>query len=248
MLHPDSPRSIAALAQAPDSELVTLAAGGDTAAFENIMRRHNRLLYRTARSILWDDVEAEDVLQEAYFRAWKSLSTFRAEARLSTWLTRIVINEALGRLRKRSGKVIPMDATIALDEVGDVEPGDDAERGPELTAMRDELRSLIEKRIDLLPDAFRTVFVLRAIEELTVEETAAALDIPEATVRSRFFRARGLLREGLSREFDFAVNDAFSFDGARCDRIVARVQARISEAGNIALSTQEVATPTIGLT
>jgi RNA polymerase sigma-70 factor (ECF subfamily) len=94
--------------------------------------------------------------------------------------------------------------------------------------MRAEVRRLIEARIDLLPDAFRTVFMLRAVEELSVEEIAAVLDIPEATVRTRFFRARGLLREGLSRDVDLAIGDAFSFAGARCDRIVAGVLARLA--------------------
>ncbi|HZV92611.1 MAG TPA: sigma factor-like helix-turn-helix DNA-binding protein, partial [Caldimonas sp.] len=117
-----------------------------------------------------------------------------------------------------------------VDEQAD-DPGmeDDVDRGPERVAMRGELRRLMEKRIDTLPDVFRTVFMLRAVEELSVEETAAALEIPEATVRTRFFRARSLLREGLSRDVDFAIADAFSFAGARCDRIVASVLASLSD-------------------
>lgn len=188
------------------------------------MRRHNRLLFRTARGILKSDVEAEDALQEAYLRAWRALHSFRAESTLSTWLVRIVINEALGRLRQRSAHVIPLHA--ALDNAGR-EPeawleGDPDQR-PDRIATRSQLRRLMEARIDLLPDAFRTVFMLRAVEELNVEEVAVALDIPEATVRSRFFRARGLLREGLARDVDVALGDAFTFDGERCDRIVASV-------------------------
>ncbi|HEY4957175.1 MAG TPA: RNA polymerase sigma factor [Caldimonas sp.] len=225
-----SPTTATASEHASDADLAIRVANGDGPAFEAIMRRHNRLLYRTARSILRNDDDTEDALQEAYLRAWRSFGAFRAEAKVSTWLARIVINEALGRLRRRGAQVIPMDAAIDVDEQQD-EPGmeDDADREPERVAMRGELRVLMEKRIDTLPDAFRTVFMLRAVEELSVEETAAALEIPEATVRTRFFRARSLLREGLSRDVDFAIGDAFSFAGARCDRIVANVLARVHE-------------------
>ncbi len=212
----------------PDAELARRAAAGDEPAFEFIMRRHNRLLFRTARSILKSDAETEDALQEAYLRAWHALAGFRGEAKLSTWLVRIVINEALGRLRGRRAQVISLDA--ALDDHGhDVEDWmeDDPERQPERIAMRAEMRQLMEARIDLLPDAFRSVFMLRAVEELSVEEVALALDLPEATVRTRFFRARGLLRMGLSRDVDLALGDAFAFAGERCDRIVAHVLARL---------------------
>ncbi len=215
---------------ATDAELATLAANGDGPAFEAIMRRHNRLLFRTARSILRNDDDTEDALQEAYLRAWRSFGGFRAEAKVSTWLVRIVVNEALGRLRRRGAQVIPMDAAIDVDEPNDqLGMEDDADREPERVAMRGELRRIMEKRIDTLPDVFRTVFMLRAVEELSVEETAAALEIPEATVRTRFFRARSLLREGLSRDVDFAIGDAFAFAGVRCDRIVTAVLARVSE-------------------
>lgn len=212
-----------------DGELAALAAAGDATAFEAIMRRHNRLLFRTARSILRNDSETEDALQEAYLRAWRSLAGFRAEAKVSTWLVRIVVNEALGRLRRRGSPVFSMNASLDVDNDSD-EPGleDDADREPERVAMRGELRQLMEERIDALPDAFRTVFMLRAVEELSVEETAHALEIPQATVRSRFFRARSLLREGLSRDVDFAIGDAFAFAGARCDRIVANALPRLS--------------------
>jgi RNA polymerase sigma-70 factor (ECF subfamily) len=212
-----------------DVELAAHASAGDELAFECIMRRHNRLLFRTARSILKSDDETEDALQEAYLRAWRALGGFRADARLSTWLVRIVINESLGRLRRRGAQVIPLDAVVDSAE-HPMEPRieDDPDQRPDRLAMRAEVRRLIEARIDLLPDAFRTVFMLRAVEELSVEEIAAVLDIPEATVRTRFFRARGLLREGLSRDVDLAIGDAFSFAGARCDRIVAGVLARLA--------------------
>jgi RNA polymerase sigma-70 factor (ECF subfamily) len=213
-----------------DADLASLAGGGDEPAFEAIMRRHNRLLFRTARSVLKSDAEAEDALQEAYLRAWRALSTFRADSTLSTWLVRIVINEALGRLRGRRAQVIPMGASVDADAPSAAElVEDDPDERPDRIAMRGEIRRLMEVRIDLLPEVFRTVFMLRAVEELSVEEVAVALDLPEATVRTRFFRARGLLREGLSRDVDLATADAFSFDGDRCDRIVAHVISRIGK-------------------
>ena len=212
-----------------DADLAARAAGGDQPAFESIMRRHNRLLFRTSRSILKSDADAEDALQDGYLSAWRGMSGFRAEAKLSTWLARIVINESLKRLRRRGAQVIPLDSSVDLDEEEmESTMEDDPDRQPERQAMRAEVRLLIEARIDTLPDAFRTVFMLRAVQELSVEETAQALDIPEATVRTRFFRARSLLREGLSRDVDVALGDAFSFDGARCDRIVAHVLAQLA--------------------
>jgi RNA polymerase sigma-70 factor (ECF subfamily) len=222
------------LARAPttaltDHELAARAGAGDAAAFAAIMRRHNRLLFRTARSILKSDIDAEDALQEAYLRAWRAIDGFRAEAKLSTWLARIVINESLMRLRHdRSAQVIPFDAASELEYHVPMEDRmeDDPDRQPERVAMRAELRRMMEACIDRLPDAFRSVFMLRAVEEMSVEDVAAALDLPEATVRTRLFRARGLLREGLSNDIDVAMGDAFSFDGERCDRIVARVLQR----------------------
>ncbi len=209
-----------------DHELAARAATGDGPAFAIIMRRHNRLLFRTARSILKSDVEAEDALQEAYLRAWRAIDGFRNEAKLSTWLARIVINESLARLRRgRGAQVIPLDNTMPEQDHDPMEERmeDDPDHEPERMAMRAELRRLMEACIDRLPDAFRSVFILRAVEEMSVEDVATALDLPEATVRTRLFRARGLLREGLSRDIDMATADAFSFDGERCDRIVARV-------------------------
>ena len=223
-------------AGATDAELVERAAKGDEAAFERIMRKNNRLLFRTARSILKSDADAEDALQEAYLRAWRALSTFRADSKLSTWLVRIVINEALGRLRRHSSaQVIPLEPVMeSIDrQTQESTEEDDADRAPDRAAMRSQVRALMEARIDMLPEAFRTVFMLRAVEELSVEEVAAALEIPAATVRTRFFRARSLLREGLSRDVDLVVNDAFSFDGRRCDRVVAYVLTRFAESRDV---------------
>lgn len=213
-----------------DLELARRAAGGEEAAFVLIMRQHNRMLYRVARGVLRNDTEAEDALQDAYLLAYRRIGSFLGEAKLSTWLVRIVINEALARLRKRRREsvVIPLlpEGSDVYDSAG---PAEDSMRPetPDQAALRAETRRLLERKIDALPDGFRVVFILRALEELSVEETALALDIPEATVRSRFFRARALLRESLAKEIDIAVEEAFAFAGARCDRIVERVLARL---------------------
>ena len=226
------PITAAITAQTPDAELAVRGAQGDEAAFEAIMRRHNQLLFRTARSIVKNDAEAEDVVQEAYLHAWRALDSFRADARLSTWLVRIVANEAFGRLRRKQAPVIPLDAAMISPEPAIQAALTDApDHRPDNTAMRAELRRLLESRIDRLPDAFRTVFMLRAVQELSVEEVAQALAIPEATVRTRFFRARSLLREGLASQIDTTLGDAFAFDGARCDRIVAGVLRRAAAEG-----------------
>jgi RNA polymerase sigma-70 factor, ECF subfamily len=209
----------------PDAELAARAGRGDQAAFERIMRRHNRALFRTARAILRDDGDAEDALQEAYLQAYGAMGEFRGDARLSTWLARIVANQALQRLRKRERRA----QIVPLQQGGAVEPGleEAAEvktsNGPEAAAHSGELRRVLEAQIDALPDAYRAVFVLRAVEELSVEETAEVLGIPQATVRSRFFRARSLLREALALKIDLACEDAFAFAGERCDRVVAFV-------------------------
>ena len=206
-----------------ESGLITRIGAGDARAMETIMRRHNRLLYRTARAILRDDAEAEEAVQDAYLKAFRSLEGFRRESKLSTWLVRIVTNEALMRRRRsiRSAEVIPINAT-AEDPV-------ESREGPDRAAERGELRRLLESCVDRLPDDYRLVFVLRALEEWSVEETATALGIPEPTVRTRFVRARAQLREALAREIDLSLENAFGFDGARCDRVVAAVLSRLCQ-------------------
>jgi RNA polymerase sigma-70 factor, ECF subfamily len=219
-----------AAAPTDDAELARRIGAGDQQAFVLLMRRHNQKLFRAARSILRDDAEAEDALQDAYLLAYRSIGQFRGDAKLSTWLTRIVVNEAIARSRKatRRAQVTPLHA----GDQSDIEPAEDAMENqtdsPERSAMRAQARALLEQSLDALPEAFRTVFVLRAVEEMSGEEVAASLGIPEATVRTRFFRARSMLRASLADRFDVAVGDAFSFDGTRCDRIVAKVLSRLS--------------------
>lgn len=216
----------------PDPEIARRIAAGDEDTFRMLMRRYNQSLYRAARSILKDDAEAEDAVQEAYLLAYQAIGKFRGDAKLSTWLVRIVVNEAIGRLRKRKrqAEVIQLDGTTnPFDEDAEMNMSALSPEQPERAAIRAQSRRLLEAKIDELPDTFRTVFVLRAIEEMTVEEAAVCLGIPEATVRTRYFRAKSLLREALAREIDVALEDAFAFAGARCDRIVAGVLARLKD-------------------
>jgi len=216
---------------ASDGALARQIEAGDLRAFEVLMRRHNRILFRTARAILKDDGEAEDAVQEAYLQAYRSIAKFRGDARLSTWLTRIVANEAFGRLRKRARRAAILPLHVDDDEAArDARTENEAPAmdRPDSAAHRSEMRQLLETRIDALPDTYRVVFVLRAVEELSVEETATSLGIPESTVRTRFFRARSLLRESLAQDVDRAYGDAFGFAGARCDRIVFNVLARLA--------------------
>lgn len=216
-----------------EADLIGRMRAGDPRAFETLMRACNRKLFRIARAILKDDSEAEDALQDGYVAAFAALKDFRGDASLTTWLSRVVINQALGRLRRnrRAAEVIPLASADRDDQAITREAeavSDDRNPTPEEAALRSQLRALLERRIDALPAAFRTVFVMRELEEMTVEETAQALGIPQATVRTRLYRARSLLREALATEIDVTLPDAFSFDGARCDRIVARVLDRIA--------------------
>jgi len=218
-------------AASTDAELAGRIAAGDSEALHTLMRRCNQTLYRTARSILRDDADAEEAVQEAYFKAYRVMATFRGDASLTTWLTRIVVNESKQRLRQRERRLrlvpladFPSDDT-RLPEKSMVEAAIGSL--PEQFVLRAQTRELLEYQIDQLPDAFRTVFMLRAVEEMTVDEVADCLDIPSATVRTRYFRARALLRKALEREMSAELNGAFSFAGDRCDRIVAAVMARL---------------------
>lgn len=212
-----------------DEVLADHVRAREPGAWERLMRRYNRRLYRVARSMLRNDAEAEDALQDAYLRAFRAMAGFRGEASLSTWLNRIVVNECMTRLRRqaRRDNIVPIVA-LGMDDLQEEgsmaeDPCAAGEERPDDALGRAELRALLERKIDGLPQDFRTVFVLRALEEMSVEEVAELLHIPPATVRSRFFRARAQLREALARDIDFAMEDAFSFDGERCDRIVAGV-------------------------
>lgn len=218
---------------ASDYALVTRVKDGDLAAFELIMRRHNQRLFRLARGVVRDAPEAEDVVQEAYARAYAHIGDFAGPDGFSAWLGRIVLNEALGRLRRR-GRVVSLDEPLQnadpssnlrrLDVIKSQQPN------PERLAASAELRRFIERAIDGLPDDFRTVFVLRGVEEMSIAETADHLSLPEATVKTRYHRAQRLLRKALGSELDALMPNMFEFLGARCDRIVAATLSRMAPA------------------
>jgi RNA polymerase sigma-70 factor (ECF subfamily) len=211
-----------------DASLVSRVLTGDPMAFALVMRRFNRRLYRLARAVMGDDAEAQDALQEAYFNAYRCLSQFRGDASLATWLSRLLVNECLGRMRRsaRRQNVIPIVPAASAAELEAV-PSDEV-GSPDAAADRAQMRAILERRIDGLPETFRAVFVLRSVEELSVEETAECLGIPAETVRSRHFRAKGLLREALAQEIDIAERSVWEFAGERCDRIVAGVLSRLA--------------------
>ena len=215
--------------QCPDEELVALVQRGQRDAFRNIMQRHNRRLYRVARSVVRDEAEAEDVVQEGYVRAYAALGEFRGECALATWLTQIVLNEARGRLRRRR----PTEDPQVLDEISQhsrvvIFPGASAVDNPEAAVARTELRRLLERAVDELPDRFRLVFIMRDIDEMSAEETAAQLRIRPETVRTRLHRARRLLRARLDEKLASVLKDTFPFAGARCARFTDAVMARLS--------------------
>jgi RNA polymerase sigma-70 factor, ECF subfamily len=214
-----------------DGALLQRILRHDDTAFEILMRRYNAKLYRVARSIVKNDADAEDVLQEAYLAAYRAMDRFRGAARLSTWLTRIVVNQALGRLRatKRDRVVVGFkNERDQLPQTQEPFVNPSGNESPEQIALRSQLQQLLEQKIDALPVIFRTVFVLREVEDMSVEETAECLSIPAATVRSRLHRARAQLRESLAVDIDSVAAGVFPFAGARCDRIVSGVLARLA--------------------
>jgi RNA polymerase sigma-70 factor (ECF subfamily) len=212
---------------ASDGELVDRALARDRGAIRAIMQKYNRRLFRMARSILRDDADAEDVLQEAYFRAFTHLDSFRGDAAFSTWLSRIVINEALGRLRKPQAAGVSLDALP--QSVADIIlfPLNADSDDPERTMAQREVVRIVERGIDDLPDIFRTVLVARLVEGLSIEETAELLSIKPETVKTRLFRARELLREQVDRQIDPVLFDAFPVAGRRCERVVELVLQRL---------------------
>src|SRR5262249_18400443 len=192
--------------------------GGETALFELLMRRYNQRLYRLTRAIVKDDAEAEDVTQDAYVRAFEHLDQFAGRARFSSWLTRIAVHEAFARLRRR-GRHIDIEETMPTLP--------SAAAGPEQRAADRELGEVLKAAVDALPEVYGVVFMLREVEGLSTAETAACLEIPEQTVKTRLHRARALLRNHINARIGAGVREAFQFAGARCDRMVAAVMARI---------------------
>jgi RNA polymerase sigma-70 factor, ECF subfamily len=200
-----------------DDQLLQGCLRRDEAAVRELTRRYNQRLFRVARGIVRNDADAEDVVQEAYTRAFTHLDRFRGDSSVGTWLVRIAMNEALQRLRAKR-------PTVDVDDV----PLASADAGPEVRMANQEIRSLIERAIDELPDGFRTVFVARVVEGLSVEETAELFHLRPETVKTRVHRARRALRRSIEGQLGVAVSEAFSFDGPRCEALTGRVIARLT--------------------
>ena len=210
-----------------DLMLVQRALARDAGAFRTIIKTYNQRLYRIARGILRNDAEAEDVVQEAYVRAFANLAAFRGDASLATWLSRIVINEALGRLRKRRRTAAMPENPEARIIRFPLNPSDD----PERTMAQRQILALVERATDSLPDIYRMVFVARVIEGLSMEETADLLGLRPETVKTRLHRARSLLRKALDDEIGPVLLDAFPFAGRRCERLTQAVMKRLGFEG-----------------
>ncbi len=211
-----------------EQELVRRAREGEEAAVRLITQRYNRRLFRVARSILRDDAEAEDVVQETYVRAFTGLEHFRGDAGFGTWITRIAMNEALGRVRRRRPTVEweSYGENRTQAEIVDF-PGSAAGVDPERLMAQGEIRTLLEKAIDELPDAFRAVFVARIVEGMTVEETADLFGLRAETVKTRLHRARNLLRDALDKQLGPALTSTFPFGGRRCERMTEKIVLRL---------------------
>ena len=218
--------NLAAWVGTADEDVVKRVLAGETGLYEILMRRYNQRLYRVARSILRNDVDAEDVMQEAYVRAYQHLNQFAGEAKFSTWLTKIAVYEALGRLRRQRrtenlGSVLDSDRHVMARMTADT-------RDPERQAYDHELRVVLEGAVDSLPEIYRMVFVLRSVEGLSVAETAGCLDIGAEAVKTRLHRARSLLRKDLQERAGLVTAQTFPFHLSRCDRVVEAVFRKIA--------------------
>ena len=202
-----------------DEEAVRRVVGGEPAFFEILMRRHNQRVYRAVRAVLGADDDVEDVMQQAYLNAYQHLPQFAGEARFSTWLTRIAVNEALARRRRRVFVQEDDEMTLTL--------ADDRTPSPEQQAGAAELREAMEREVAALPDTFRTIFVLREVEGLSTAEAAACLGISEDPAKTRLHRARTRLRENLYRRAGITLASIFQFGNERCDRVVAGVMGAL---------------------
>lgn len=216
---------------ADERNLVERAKSDDQSAFRTIMERNNQRLYRVARAVMKDDTEAEDVVQETYLRAFFNLSKFRGESSLTTWLTRIALNEALGRKRKQRAMVTLETVETAQQTSAQIIqfPTMNTETDPERSAAQNEIQRLLECAMDALPEPFRVVFVMRDVEEMSIEETASHLGIRPQTVKTRLHRARRLLRQSLDGQLASTLKETFPFAGARCARITEAVLRRLTK-------------------
>jgi RNA polymerase sigma-70 factor (ECF subfamily) len=213
-----------AFSELSDEEVVSRILQGEIALFEVIMRRYNQRLYRVARAILRNDGDAEDVVQDAYVRAYEHLAQFAGKAAFSTWLTRIAVHEALAR-KRRNGRLEELEAVQKKDASNSILKASGP--NPESESAQHQTRQLLEEAIEALPSDYRTVVVMRDVEEMNVAETAAILEVSEALVKTRLHRAHAMLRKQIYARAQGRVADLYPFLGARCDRIVEVVLARI---------------------
>ena len=220
-----------------DEEVVARVLAGETGMFEIVMRRHNQRLYRVARAILRNDGEAEDVMQDAYVRAYEHLDQFAGRAKFSTWLTRIAVHEALARQQRRN-RYQQLEPTSERE-------GDPMDRFASLAlnpASNSEVRRLLEEAVEKLPDAYRTIFMLCDVEEMSTADAADVLEITEENVKVRLHRVRVLLRKSLYARAGIERKEAFNFHAVRCDRVVKnvfeRIQKHVSKTGNSAAGMQ----------
>ena len=209
-----------------DEEIVRRIRAGEPALFEVLVRRHNQRLYRVARAILKDETEAEDVMQQAYVSAFTHLHQFEERARFATWLTRIAVHEALGRLRRR-GRFEEVDEMAEAHEKTMASLAS-KERSPEDEALAREMRAILESAFDALPEIYRSVFLLREVEAFSTTDAAECLGITEDTVKTRLHRARALLRHELFERAGLTAGELFPLHLSRCDRVLARVFARLT--------------------
>jgi RNA polymerase sigma-70 factor (ECF subfamily) len=215
-----------------DAELVRRVLARDAGAFRAVIQRHNRRLYRIARSVLRNNHDAEDAVQEAYVSAFAHLADYRGESSLAAWLSRIVMNEALGRLRQRR-PALDLSVLESPDRNAEIIPfpRSDPSSDPEKTMAQRQILDLVEAATDELPQAYRLVFVARVIEGMSVEETADLLGIKPETVKTRLHRARQLLRDQLDKQVGPVLMDAFPFAGRRCERVTEAVMKRLGFSG-----------------
>jgi RNA polymerase sigma-70 factor (ECF subfamily) len=216
-----------------DEEVAARVQAGELALYEILMRRHNQKLYRAVRAILRDESEVEDVVQEAYFSAYRHLAEFEGRARFSTWLVRIAVNAALDRRRRRA-RVVALDPTMEdhLAVEDGLSGGGTDGWDPERQSARRELAHLLECAIDALPEPFRVVYMLRDVEGMSTQETAESLELELNTVKTRLHRARSMLRDQLYRSIDRTAVEAFPFGAERCDRLVAAVLQCLERGGS----------------
>lgn len=240
MQQPVKEKQTRAMAALTDTELVACARHGEALAFEVIVRRHNRLLFRAARGLVNDDATAQDMVQDAYINAFTHLEAFRGDASLRTWLTRIVINQSLSHLRRQRPAISLSQDDMALPsawaEEDDMPTSLTDPNTPDAAADNLQMKALLESAITRLPETYRSVFMLRDVEGMSVEDTAHCLDVSQEVVRTRLVRARAQLRQRLATQLQAQAGSTFEFAGQRCDSVTQYVMDELHRRGLIRLT------------